>query len=62
MFTIDIEANETIENLREKIGEKIPYNPPDLRLIYKGKQLENGRTLADYNIVKEETIHVVYRR
>ena len=61
-LTLEVVSGDSIDNIKEKIQEKTGFSPDAQRLFLGEKELENGRTLADYNIPKESTLRLRLQR
>ena len=62
IITLDVEPSDTIENVKKKIYEKEGIKPDEQRFLFEGKYLENTKTIGDYNIKENYTIHLIFKK
>ena len=60
-ITLEAQPSDTVEEVKVKIEVKLAIPPQEQRLVYGGRQLEEGRTLSSYNIEDKSTLHLVLR-
>ena len=60
VITLVVEASDTIESVRAKVKDLLDSRPTPI-LIFAGQQLQDGKILSDYNIVKNSTLHITLR-
>lgn len=60
-ITLDVESSDSVENVKQKLQDKENAPPPLQKLVFAGNALQDGRTLADYGIGSQATLHLVMR-
>ena len=60
-ITLEVKSTDTVLNVKQMIQDREGFDPVEQRLVYGGKSLEDGRTLAEYDIRKESTLFLLLR-